>query len=890
MQNFTFRAQEALQTASKIASDQQHQQVDPLHLMLALLTADDGLIPALLKKCQVRVDELIATIKQEVGRLPQVRVQPQGAIGQIYITPELKSVLDRAAGEATKLKDDYISTEHLLLALLEASQVVHTLMSGLEVTTEKILKILAEVRGSAKASSPESEGTYQALEKYATNLTRLAREGKIDPVIGRDAEIRRVMQVLSRRTKNNPVLIGEPGTGKTAIVEGVAGRIATSEVPESLREREIVSLDLGALVAGTKFRGEFEERLKAVLREIREARGKFILFIDELHTLVGAGAAEGAIDAANMLKPMLARGELHCIGATTLKEYQRHVERDAALERRFAPVSVAEPSVEDTIAILRGIKEKYEIHHGIRITDTALVRAAELSARYITDRFLPDKAIDLVDEAASALRMEIESQPVALEDLRRRLMQREIEREALTREGAPESSERLKVINIEIEELKARVSDLEIQWRGERDLLVRIRDAKRTIDTLKSEAERTEREGNLQLVAEIRYGRLPDLERTIRDLTRKLGEIQKNQAILKEEITEEDIAAVVAKWTGIPASKMLTAEREKLTQMETIIGARVVGQAEAVQAVANAVRRSRAGITDEARPLGSFIFLGPTGVGKTELARALAEFLFNDEAALIRLDMSEYMEKHAVARMVGSPPGYVGHEEGGQLTEMIRHRPYSVILFDELEKAHPDVYNILLQILDVGRLTDSKGRTINFRNTLIIMTSNIGSEAISEMGQTSRLGFQAQAEGSENLEGRMREKIEQELKSQFKPEFLNRIDEIITFHSLTREQMKRIVELQLAKVKERLANRKISVTFTDAVKDFLITRGFDPRFGARPLKRAIQTHLLDAIAQEIIAGRVLEGDGLELNALEGGVVLNHVITPEKVGVLATQTQ
>ncbi|MBI4449624.1 ATP-dependent chaperone ClpB [Candidatus Uhrbacteria bacterium] len=858
MQNFTYKAQEALQRASQIAAERGHQQVDVIHLFLALLGQEQSVVTAVLQRLNVPIRDLQRRIEGELNLLPAVRMVQSGGVGQIFVTPELKGTLDRAAEEAKKLKDEYISTEHFLLAMLEVRSPIRVLLQELKVDRENVLKVLSEVRGHQRVDSPEPESTYQALEKYSVNLTAQAREGKLDPVIGRDTEIRRVMQVLSRRTKNNPVLIGEPGVGKTAVAEGVAQRIAKGDVPESLKEKELISLDLGALVAGTKFRGEFEERLKAVLKEIKAGAGKIVLFIDELHTLVGAGAAEGAIDAANMLKPMLARGELHAIGATTLKEYQKHIEKDAALERRFQPVLVNEPTVEDTIAILRGIKEKYEVHHGVRITDNAIVSAAELSHRYVSDRFLPDKAIDLVDEAASALRMEIESQPEELDQLQRKVMQLQIEQQALKKEGAKENAERLQAIDSELKVLQEQAKELELRWRMERDLIAKIRESKTKIDEFRAAAERSSREGNLQQVAEIRYGKIPEHERQIRELEKRLQEIQKSQRILKEAVTEEEIATVVARWTGVPVRKMLEKEAEKLSRMEEVLANRVVGQGEAIRAVSNAVRRSRAGIAEETRPIGSFIFLGPTGVGKTELARALAEFMFNDSDSMIRVDMSEFMEKHAVARMIGSPPGYVGYEEGGQLTEQIRRKPYSVVLFDEIEKAHPDIFNILLQMLDDGHLTDAKGRKVNFKNTIIVMTSNLGSELILEAGKKGTLGFSAE-ETPQTPEEQMREKILERLRERFKPEFLNRVDEIIIFHSLGPEHLERIVDLQLQHVMKRLVEQKVTIEVTPEAKALLAKRGYDPAFGARPLKRLIQTELLNPLALEIINGNLTAG-------------------------------
>ncbi|HYW69113.1 MAG TPA: ATP-dependent chaperone ClpB [bacterium] len=852
LDRFTLKAQEAVQAAQDLASARSQQEIAPEHLLVALLEQHEGIVIPILQRLGSDVSMIREEADAGVERIPEVH----GAAGQTYASQALQSVLGAAWDEAQQLKDEYVSTEHLLIAISEEKDTpAGAALRGAGASRENIYKVLKDIRGSQRVTDQNPEEKYQALARYSKDLTDLARAGKLDPVIGRDEEIRRVIQVLSRRTKNNPVLIGEPGVGKTAIVEGLAQRIVAGDVPEGLRNRRVNALDMGALVAGAKYRGEFEDRLKAVLKEIEEASGEVILFIDEMHTIVGAGAAEGAVDASNMLKPALARGELHAIGATTLDEFRKYVEKDAALERRFQPVLVGEPTVEDTVAILRGLKERYEVHHGVRIQDAALVAAAALSHRYITDRFLPDKAVDLIDESASHLRMEIDSMPQELDAVERRIMQLEIEQKALQKEKDEASRERLAKLESELADLKESSSEMKVHWTNEKEAIAAIRETKAEIETTKAEYERAEREGDLNRAAELRYGKLAELESRLAEGNEKLAELQSGRQMLKEEVGEDDVAAVVSAWTGIPVARMLEGEREKLLKMEERLHLRVVGQNEAISAVADSVRRSRAGLQDPHRPIGSFIFMGPTGVGKTELGRALAEFLFDNEDAMVRIDMSEFMEKHSVARLIGAPPGYVGYEEGGYLTEAVRRRPYSVVLLDEIEKAHSDVFNVLLQILDDGRLTDGKGRTVDFTNTIVIMTSNVGSEWIGELGAGD--------------EEEMRRRVMEALRAQFRPEFLNRIDETVIFQSLSLEEIKEIVDIQLHHLRGLLRDRKMDVELTDAARDTIAKEGFDPVYGARPLKRALQREVQNPLAVRILEGEFEAGDTVLVDSVDG---------------------
>ena len=853
---FTLKAQEIIQAAQQLAEKFGHQQIEPEHLIRAILEQREGVIPPLLGKIGADQNQLISSFESALENLPKVSGT---GYGQAYLSPRAKAVLDKAFSEAEQVKDEFVSLEHILLAVTdETGGEGAAILAAAGITRDTILKALVDIRGGQRITDQNPEDKYQALERFSMDLTAIASKGDLDPVIGRDDEIRRIIQVLSRRTKNNPVLIGEPGVGKTAIVEGLAQRIIQGDIPETLKEKRVVALDMGSLIAGAKYRGEFEDRLKAVLKEVTDSHGQIILFIDEMHTLVGAGAAEGAVDASNMLKPALSRGELKCVGATTIKEYRKYIEKDAAFERRFQPVMVEEPTVEDTISILRGLKEKYEVHHGVRIKDSALVAAATLSHRYITDRFLPDKAIDLIDEATSRLRIEIDSMPAEIDTIQRKITQLEIEREALKKEKDQGSKDRLKKIKDELTQLKSQTEEMTAHWKKEKETISKIRGIKERLESTRSEAQIAERDGNLAKAAELKYGTLIELEKTLEEENKKLEDLQSDQKMLKEEVDSEDIAEVVAKWTGIPVSRMMEGEKEKLLKMEERLALRVVGQEKAIGAVANAVRRARSGLQDPNRPIGSFIFMGPTGVGKTELARALAQFLFDDEQYMVRVDMSEYMEKHSVARLIGAPPGYVGYEEGGYLTEAIRRHPYSVVLFDEIEKAHADVFNALLQILDDGRMTDGKGRTVDFKNTVLIMTSNVGSQFIQEMG------------GKDS--GETEKRVMDLLRATFKPEFLNRIDDIVMFNTLGPEEIKEIVGIQIGLLSKRLQANKITLKLTDRAEEFLANTGFDPVYGARPLKRAIQRYIQDPLAVKILEGSVKEEDNITVDAKEGKVV------------------
>ena len=846
----TIKSQEAIQAAQQVAQNSNNQEIKTAHLIKAILEQPDGVVVPVLQKMGIEPSTVLMEATKLIEAIPQV--SGSGASGQVHLSNALRKIVDDSFKTANQMQDDFVSQEHLFLTIIKDRKSNSAKrLRQLGIDEKSFLKALTSIRGNQRVTDQYPEEKYQALEKYARNLTDIARQGKLDPVIGRDEEIRRIIQVLSRRTKNNPILIGEPGVGKTAIAEGLALRIVNGDIPATLEGKQVVSLDLGSLIAGAKYRGEFEDRLKAVLKEVEKRAGEVILFIDEIHTLVGAGAAEGSMDASNMLKPALARGDLHCIGATTLDEYRKYIEKDAALERRFQPVLVQEPSEEDTISILRGIKEKYELHHGVRIQDAATVAAVTLSSRYITDRFLPDKAIDLIDEAASKLRIEIDSMPAEIDNLERIKIKLKIETEALKREKDKASKDRLKEVNKELGELNDELTSLKGQWTIERDMIQSIRQVKTDIDEARIEEQRAEREGNLSKAAEIRYGKIVELQTQLDNANAKLHKIQAKSQMLKEEVGSEDIAAVVAKWTGIPVDRLLEGEKDKLVHAEEELAKRVIGQKEAIHSVSNAVRRARAGLQDPDRPLGSFIFLGPTGVGKTELARSLADFLFDSEQAMIRIDMSEFMEKHSVARLIGAPPGYVGYDEGGYLTEAVRRRPYAVILLDEIEKAHPDVFNVLLQVLDDGRMTDGKGRTVDFRNTIMIMTSNLGSNLIMKMAEDR--------ESDENIKNQ----IEEILHQQFKPEFLNRIDETIIFHSLSKEDMSGIIDIQLERLKQRLQAKKISLTITDNTKNYLVDSGYNPLFGARPLKRAIQRHLEDPLAMELLEGNFPEGSNIE---------------------------